>query len=220
MESIHAFILDLDGVITDTSEFHFLAWQRLANEEGLPFTRQDNEALRGVARRESLNLILKGKPISDATAEAWMERKNDYYVELVKAMSPGDLLPGAGELLAELHAAGLKIAIASSSKNAPLVLDRLHIGSAMDAVVDGTMVARSKPAPDLFLKAAELLGLPPEQCVVVEDAAAGVEAGRAAGMRTLGLGPVERVGTADLVLPNLSTVHLADLLARLDGLVH
>ena len=217
MGNIRAFIFDLDGVITDTSEFHFRAWQRLAREEGLPFTRQDNEALRGVARRESLNLILKGRQIPDATAEAWMERKNSYYVELVKGMSPGDLLPGAGELLAELRRAGLKIAIASSSKNTPLVLDRLRIGPALDAVVDGSMVARSKPAPDLFLKAAGLLGLPPAQCVVVEDAAAGVEAGRAAGMLTLGLGPAERVGTADLVLPDLSDARLADILAGLEG---
>jgi len=217
MGNIRAFIFDLDGVITDTSEFHFQAWRRLAREEGLPFTRQDNEALRGVARRESLNLILKGRQIPDATAEAWMERKNSYYVELVKGMSPGDLLPGAGELLAELRRAGLKIAIASSSKNTPLVLDRLRIGPALDAVVDGSMVARSKPAPDLFLKAAGLLGLPPAQCVVVEDAAAGVEAGRAAGMLTLGLGPAERVGTADLVLPDLSDARLADILAGLEG---
>jgi beta-phosphoglucomutase len=218
MGTIHAFIFDLDGVITDTSEFHFQAWQRLAREEGLPFTREENEALRGVARRESLALILKGRRISAATAEAWMERKNNYYVELVKSMPSGDLLPGAGPLLEELHAAGLKVAIASSSKNAPLVLDRLGIGSVLDAVVDGSMVARGKPAPDLFLKAAGLLGLPPAQCVVVEDAAAGVEAGRAAGMRTLGLGPAGRVGAADLVLPDLRAARLADILARLEGL--
>jgi beta-phosphoglucomutase len=217
MERIHAFIFDLDGVITDTSEFHFRAWQRLAQEHGLPFTRQDNEALRGVARRESLNLILRGRPIGEAEAEAWMEQKNQYYVELVRGMSPGDLLPGAAELLAELRTAGLKIAIASSSKNTPLVLERLQMGPGLDAVVDGTMAARSKPAPDLFLKAAELLGLPPAQCVVVEDAAAGVEAGRAAGMRTLGLGPAGRVGAADMVLPDLSTARLADILARLDA---
>jgi beta-phosphoglucomutase len=216
MENIRAFIFDLDGVITDTSEFHFQAWQRLAREEGLPFTRQDNEALRGVARRESLNLILKGKKIPEATAEAWMERKNNYYIELVKTISPESLLPGAGELLEEVHVAGLKVAVASSSKNARLVLERLRLGPTLDAIVDGTMAARSKPAPDLFLKAAELLGIPPAQCVVVEDAASGIEAGRAAGMRTLGLGPVERVGQADLILPDLSAARLADILAGLD----
>ncbi len=215
MPTIRAFLFDLDGVLTDTSEFHFLAWKRLADEEGLPFTRKDNEALRGVGRRESLDLILKGKKIPDATAEAWMERKNNYYLELVKTMSPGDLLPGAVELLQELRQAGLKFAIVSSSKNTPLVLERLQLAVPPDAVVDGSMVSHSKPAPDLFLKAAKLLGIPPEQCVVVEDAAAGVEAGCAAGMRTLGLGPVERVGQADLVLPDLSQAHLNDLLSHL-----
>ncbi len=214
---IRAFLFDLDGVITDTSEFHFLAWQRLAREENLPFDRQDNEALRGVGRRESLDLLLKGRKIPDAVARAWMDRKNDYYIELVKGMSSGDLLPGAAELLAALHQAGIKIAIVSSSRNTPLVLERLHLETPLDTVVDGSMVARSKPAPDLFLKAAELLGIPPAQCVVVEDAAAGVEAGRRAGMVTLGLGPPERVGAADLFLPDLSR---ADLGAILDHFYH
>jgi len=216
MGNIRAFIFDLDGVITDTSEFHFRAWQRLAGEEGLHFTRQDNEALRGVARRESLNLVLKGKKIPEATAEAWMERKNKYYLEMVKIMSPGDLLPGAQQLLEELRLAGFKVAIASSSKNARLVIQRLELGDSLDALVDGTMVASSKPAPDLFLKAAELLGVPPLQCVVVEDASVGIEAGKAAGMLTLGLGSVERVGQANLVLPDLQTAHLADILERLE----
>jgi len=215
MGTIQAFLFDLDGVITDTSEFHFLAWQRLAREENLPFSRQDNEALRGVGRRESLNLILKGKKISEATAVAWMERKNNYYIELVKTMSARNLLPGAAELLAEIHLAGLKIAIVSSSKNTPLVLELLGLRVPLDTVVDGSTVARSKPAPDLFLKAAELLGILAARCVVVEDAAAGIEAGRAAGMYTLGLGPVERVGQADLVLPDLSAAKLDDILKRL-----
>ena len=216
MEKIQAFIFDLDGVITDTSEFHFLAWQRLAEEEGLPFTRQDNEALRGIGRRDSLSLLLKGKKIPETTAEKWMERKNNYYIGLVKSMSPGNLLPGAAELLEEIRSAGLKIAIASSSKNTPLVLERLHIVAWLDAVVDGSMVVNSKPAPDLFLKASEALGIPPRQCVVVEDATSGVEAGKAAGMRTLGLGPIERVGQADMVLPDLRGARLAVILARLE----
>ncbi len=212
MGTIRAFLFDLDGVITDTSEFHFLAWQRLAREENLPFTREDNETLRGVGRRESLNLILKGKQIPEAAARAWMDRKNNYYIELVKSMTPGNLLPGAAELLEEIHEAGLKIAIVSSSKNTPLVLERLDLKTPLDAVVDGSTVARSKPAPDLFLKAAEILSIPPAECVVVEDAAAGIEAGKRAGMLTLGLGPAERVGAADLVLPDLHQAHLASLL--------
>jgi beta-phosphoglucomutase len=217
MAKIRAFLFDLDGVITDTSEFHFLAWQRLAREEGLPFDRQDNEALRGVGRRESLALILKGRSITESDAAAWMERKNNYYVELVGKMSPGDLLPGAARLLEELRLAGLKIAIVSSSKNTALVLERLQLHVPLDAVVDGSMVVKSKPAPDLFLKAAELIGIPPAECVVVEDATAGIQSGQAAGMLTLGLGPRERVGQADLVLPDLRQAHLADILAGLEA---
>ena len=213
--AIRAFLFDLDGVLTDTSEYHYQGWQRLADEEGLPFSRQDNEALRGVSRRESLNILLKGKQIDDATAAAWMERKNNYYIELVSHMTPRDILPGALDLLKELRDAGIKIAIASSSKNAPLALSRLKLEPYIDAVVDGNTIERSKPAPDLFLAAAKAVGAEPAECVVVEDAAAGIEAGQAAGMRTLGLGPVERVGSADMVLPSLKHVHLADVLQAL-----
>lgn len=212
---ITAFLFDLDGVLTDTSEFHYQGWKRLADEEGLPFTRQDNEALRGVSRRESLNLLLKGRQIDEETAQAWMDRKNRYYLELVEKMTPADLLPGALDLLRELRSARIKTVIASSSKNAGLVIERLNLAREIDALVDARLIARSKPAPDLFLKAAELAGAAPKQCVVVEDAAAGIEAGKAAGMRTLGIGPWERVGQADLVVPSLQGVKLADLLERL-----
>ncbi len=212
---IRAFLFDLDGVLTDTSEFHYRAWKRLADEEGIPFDRADNEALRGVGRRESLEILLKGRVISEEAAQAWMERKNRYYVELVEQMTRENLLPGALELLGELRAAGLRIAIASASKNAGQVLERLQLRPWVDAVVDGNTPARSKPAPDLFLAAAQALGMPPADCVVVEDAAAGVEAGKAAGMRTLGLGPRERVGQADLVLPDLAGARLDEILKRL-----
>lgn len=214
---IQAFLFDLDGVLTDTSEFHYRGWQRLANELGVPFNRQDNEALRGVSRRESLLIMLKGKPASEAQMAEWMERKNGYYQELIQQMTPADLLPGALEILQEIRSAGLKSAIASSSKNAPLVLERLHIAGWVDAVVDGNQVTRSKPEPDLFLEAARQLNLPPAVCVVVEDAEAGVVAGLAAGMRVIGLGPVERVGQASLVIPSLEGQHLDALLARLEG---
>jgi beta-phosphoglucomutase len=214
---IQAFLFDLDGVLTDTSEYHYRAWQRLAEELGISFTREDNEALRGVSRRESLNLLLKGRLVSEAEAEQMMNRKNSYYLELVRQMQPGDLLPGAANLLQELRAANLRSAIVSSSKNAPLVVERLGIGELVDWIVDGNAPARSKPAPDLFLLAAEKLHLSPAACIVVEDAAAGIEAAHAAGMRAIGLGPQERVGAADLVLPNLRNAHLKELLERLSG---
>jgi len=213
--SVKGFIFDLDGVLTDTAEYHYRAWQRLADEEGIPFNRQDNEALRGVSRRESLNLLLKGRQISEAQAQAWMERKNNYYREMLTQISPGDILPGVCDLLHALHISGIKVAVASASKNARQVMDNLGLVEDIDVICDGHSVAIPKPAPDLFLYAAAQLGLPPDLCVVVEDAEAGVEAALAAGMRCIGLGPVERVGKATLVLPNLDDVDLPDLLAKL-----
>ncbi|MGQ0600531.1 MAG: beta-phosphoglucomutase [Anaerolineales bacterium] len=212
---VRAFIFDLDGVITDTAEYHYRGWKRLADEEGLPFTREDNEHLRGVARRESLMLILKDRIYPEETLQAMMTRKNDYYLNFIKEISPRDLLPGAKELLEELRAAGYKVALGSASKNAREVLERLGIGSLFDAVSDGFSVERQKPAPDLFLHAAQQLGLPPSECVVVEDAAAGIEAARAGGFRSVGLGPRERVGAAEAIFPNLAGVHWRDLLNAL-----
>jgi beta-phosphoglucomutase len=213
---IQAFIFDLDGVITDTAEYHFRGWQRLAQEEGLPFTREDNEALRGVSRRESLLLLLKGRTYPEAKLLEMMERKNSYYLEFIKEITPRDLLPGAKELGEELRAAGYKTALGSASKNAREVIERLGIAALFDAISDGYSVERAKPAPDLFLHAARQLGLSPGECVVVEDAAAGIEAARAGGFRSVGLGPHERVGAADAVFPSLEGVKLADLLRALE----
>lgn len=209
---IRGFIFDLDGVITDTAEYHYRAWKRLADEECLPFTREDNEALRGVSRRDSLILLLKGRTYPEEKIQEMMARKNDYYLEYIKEIAPRDLLPGAKELLEEIRAAGLKIAIGSASKNAVEVIDCLGIRPLLDVISDGHSVERQKPAPDLFLHGAAQLGLPPAECVVVEDAAAGIEAANAGGFRSIGLGPRERVGAADAVFPSLAGVHLADLL--------
>jgi beta-phosphoglucomutase len=213
---IRAFIFDLDGVITDTAEYHYRGWNRLAGEEGLSFSRDDNEHLRGIPRRESLMLILKDRVYPEAKILEMMERKNNYYLEFIKEISPRDLLPGAKELLEEVHAAGLKNALGSASKNASEVLDRLGIRSLFDAISDGYSVARQKPAPDLFLDAARQLNLPPAECVVIEDAAAGIGAAKAGGFRSIGLGPPERVGGADAFFPSLAGVRLADLLEALD----
>ena len=212
---IKGFIFDLDGVITDTAEYHFRGWQRLAEEEGLTFTRDDNEQLRGIPRRESLLLILKDRQYSEDKILEMMERKNNYYLEFIREISPRDLLPGAKELLEEIRAAGLKNALGSASKNATEVLDRLGIRSLFEAISDGHSVERQKPAPDLFLHAAGQLGLTPDECVVVEDAAAGIEAARAGGFRSVGLGPWERVGKAEAVFPSLSGIHLQDILTAL-----
>ncbi|GBO51856.1 maltose phosphorylase / Trehalose phosphorylase [Pseudanabaena sp. lw0831] len=213
---IKGFIFDLDGVLTDTAEWHYRAWQRLADEEGLPFDRNANEALRGVSRKESLLLIVGKKHYSESALQEMMERKNRYYLASLQSITPKDLLPGSVELLTKIRKAGLKIAIGSASKNARTVIEKLGLADRVDAIADGDSVAPPKPAPDLFLYAAAQLGLTPAHCVVVEDAAVGIEAAIAAGMRTIGLGPVERFGgSAHLVLPNLMGVHLSDLQTQL-----
>jgi len=216
---IRGVIFDLDGVLTDTAEFHYRAWQRLADEEGLPFDRQANEALRGVSRRESLLRIVGDRQYPEEKLQEMMDRKNRYYVESIQTISPADLLPGALELLKELRQAGIKTAIGSASKNAQMVVEKLGIVDFLDAIADGYSVQCPKPAPDLFLYAANQLGLEPAQCIVVEDAAAGIEAAMSAGMWTVGLGSAERVGRADVVLPSLAGVHWVDLQTRLGACV-
>ena len=165
---------------------------------------------------KSLNRLLKGRVISEEEALDWMEYKNQLYVELVKQMSPADILPGVTALLDELRASGLRCAIASASKNAADVVNLLGIRDYFDALCDGFSVERTKPAPDLFLFAAKQLAIPAAECVVVEDAEAGVEAAKAGGMFAIGLGPVERVGAADLVLPSLENQHLGNILSALE----
>ena len=210
--TIRGFIFDLDGVLTDTAEYHYRGWKRLADEEGIPFERADNESLRGIPRRESLMLILKGRTYPEEKILEMMDRKNKYYLQFVNEVTPRDLLPGARELLEEIRAAGLKSALGSASKNAPDVVRRLGIADLLDAISDGSSVERQKPAPDLFLHAAKQLNLKPEECVVVEDAAAGIEAAIAGGFHTVGLGPRERVGNAEVVLDSLEGVHLQKIL--------
>jgi beta-phosphoglucomutase len=213
--AIEGYIFDVDGVLTDTAEYHYRAWQRLADEEKLPFDRQANEALRGVARRESLMHIVGDRQYSEAALEEMMARKNRYYQESIQSITPQDMFPGAVELLQELRQAGLKIAIGSASKNARTVIDKLGIGNLVDAIADGDSVTRPKPAPDVFLYAAKQLGLKPSHCVVVEDATVGIEAAIAGGMRSIGIGPATRVGAANIVLPNLIGVHLNYLQTQL-----
>lgn len=213
---IKGFIFDLDGVLTDTAEYHYRGWKRLADEEGIPFTREDNELLRGIPRRESLMLILKEHMVPEEEILQMMERKNNYYLEYIREISPKDLLPGARELLEEIHKAGMKSALGSASKNAPDVVRRLGIANLLDAISDGNSVERQKPAPDLFLHAARQLNLTPEKCVVVEDAAAGIQAARAGAFHTVGLGPRERVGEAEVIFPSLEGVHLDTLLSAFE----
>jgi len=214
MQKPEAIIFDLDGVLTDTSEYHYQAWKRLADEEGIPFTREENdEHLRGVSRRESLMYIIRGRQYSEAQIQEMMDRKNRYYTEMIKSMTPNDLVAGGRDLLKEIRDAGIKTAIASSSKNAHTVLERLDIMNLFDGVADGNSVVNTKPAPDLFVYAAGLVRVPTTACLGVEDADAGIEAIKNAGMQALGIGPAERFHRADKVLPTLANLHLQDILS-------
>jgi beta-phosphoglucomutase len=216
MTLIKGFILDLDGVVTDTAEYHFRAWKQLAEEEGVPFTREDNEQLRGVSRRRSLELLLGTRRDRYTEAEMldMMARKNGYYQEMLKQITTEDFLPGARELLDELRQLGFKVAIGSASKNTRTVLTRLGILDFFDGISDGHAVVRAKPAPDVFIYAAGTLGIPVSTCVVVEDAESGVEAALAAGMVAVGIGPPGRVGKADYRFNATADIDLEQILGR------
>jgi beta-phosphoglucomutase len=214
MHTIKAFILDLDGVLTDTAEYHFQAWKRLAEEEGVPFTREDNEALRGVSRRRSLEILLGDyrDRYAEAEMQEMMARKNGYYQERLQEITEGDFLPGAQRLMTELRERGMKIAIGSASKNTKTVLKQLGVLDFFDVIADGYSVERGKPAPDLFLYAADALDVPPAHCVVVEDAESGVAAALAADMIAVGVGPEERVGAAHFRYPTTAEIDLDEIL--------
>lgn len=187
---IKAVIFDLDGVIVDTAHYHFLAWRRLGKELGVDLTEADNEKLKGVSRMQSLQIILDlGKVnISKERKEALATRKNEWFVEYVEAMKPEEIFPGVKQLITAIRKKGIKVALASSSKNAPRVVELLRIQDLFDVIVDGSMIIDTKPDPEIFLLSAQKLGIPPSECVVFEDAEAGVEAAIRAGMKCVGVG--------------------------------
>ena len=186
-----AVIFDLDGVICFTDEYHYRAWKSMADSMGIPFDRTINNRLRGVSRMDSLEIILEkyqGPALSDEKKAELAQQKNDIYRESLKEMSPRDLSDEVKETLDALRALGLKLAIGSSSKNTPFILGQIGLGDYFDAVSDGNNITRSKPDPEVFVKAAEMLGIAPENCLVVEDAVSGAEAGHAGGMKVACLG--------------------------------
>ena len=212
---VKAVILDLDGVIVSTDEYHYQAWQKLADEEGIHFDRAINERLRGVSRMESLAILLERSPrtYTDEERRALADRKNGYYRESLGArLTPRDILPGVMECLDGLRANGIKLAVASSSKNSPAILDRIGLGNYFDAVADGNDIRNSKPDPEVFLLAASRLGVPPDNCVVVEDAQAGIDAAIRGGMRVVGVGFAAGDRRADLRARNLAEISVDDLL--------
>lgn len=207
-----AVIFDLDGVITDTAHYHYLAWKRLADSVDAPFDEAFNEQLKGVDRMGSLELILARAPRTYTLEEkrALADAKNGHYQELIATMTPGDLLPGALRALEEVRAAGLKIGLASVSRNAFTVLDRLGIRDRFDDVVDAATVVNGKPDPEIFLTAAAHLGVEPRDCLGVEDAAAGVASIKDAGMFAVGVGSPDVLHRADRVIPSMAAFRLTD----------
>jgi beta-phosphoglucomutase len=210
---IKACIFDLDGVIVDTAHYHFVAWQRLAKELGITFTEKENERLKGVSRMRSLEIILEigGIELSEEEKEKLALRKNGWFVEYINAIKPEEVFSGVPELLQSIRSKGIKVGLASSSKNADTVLRLLGIGNMFDAIVDGTMIVNTKPNPEIFLLAARKLGVVPSDCVVFEDAEAGVEAAIAAGMKCVGVGLPGQLSTANEVVRNTADFQLADL---------
>lgn len=211
---IEAVIFDLDGVLVSTDEFHYRGWKRLADEIGTYFDRAMNERCRGVSRMESLEVVLERaeRQYSDAEKQEFAERKNGYYREMLAQLTPEDTLPGARPTLEALRQRGVRTAIASSSKNAGDIAARIAIRDLVDALVDGNDITRSKPDPQVFQLAAEQLGVPADRCLVIEDAEAGIEAARRAGMYAFGIGTPEGLPNAPRHARNLAEIEVEALL--------
>lgn len=203
--NIKACLFDLDGVIVDTAKYHYIAWRELAEELGFEFTEHDNERLKGVSRMASLEILLEigNITLSDDKKLEMATRKNDRYVSYITNMQPDEILPGAKAFLEACRRAGIKTALGSASKNALTILDRLGLTPLFDAIIDGNLVSKAKPDPEVFLKGAEAVHVKPAECVVFEDAEAGVDAALAAGMKCVGIGSPANLGHATIVVDGL-----------------
>ena len=199
-------IFDLDGVIVDTAKYHFVAWRKLANDLGFDFTEKENEKLKGVSRVDSLNLILSwgGINFSDNIKKDLAAKKNDEYLSFIKKMTSDEILPGVVELLDEVKALGLKIALGSASKNAVTILKQVNLIDYFDTIIDGTSVTHGKPHPEGFLLAASQMEIDPRECIVFEDAEKGIQAALSGGMYCVGIGSEDDLGKAHLVVPNMA----------------
>lgn len=202
MNNIKACIFDLDGVIVDTANYHYLAWKRLANELGFDFTEADNERLKGVSRMDSLEILLEigNKHFDEETKELLAEQKNAWYIEYISKMTYKEILPGVREFLTLLRKSGIKIALGSASKNSMKILNSINLASYFDVIIDGTKISKAKPDPEVFLKAAKALNIEPKNCIVFEDAASGIEGARNAGMYSIGVGSPQILHRANKVI--------------------
>lgn len=209
----NACIFDLDGVIVDTAKYHFLAWKKLADQIGIIFTENDNERLKGVSRMDSLEIILEigDRKLNNKLKHDYATLKNNWYVNYISRMTPDDILPGCLEFINELRNAGILVAIGSASKNTPMILERVGIKELFNAVADGNIVSNAKPDPEVFIKAAKMVGIEPGNCVVFEDAVAGVQAALNAGMMCIGIGSSRILSEAHYVVSGLNEMNLEKL---------
>jgi beta-phosphoglucomutase len=214
---IRSCIFDLDGVIVDTARFHFLAWRRLANELGFDFSSEQNEKLKGVSRRESLEMILEWgqMELSEDEFLQWMMRKNEWYLEMVQGLQPSEALPGVIPFIHHLRDIGIHVALGSASRNAQSILNKLEITSLFEKIVDGNAVVNGKPAPDTFLKALEGTDIKPVESIVFEDSEKGIQAAHAGGFFAVGIGDLNALKTADVVLPGFEQIDFSQLISRL-----
>ncbi len=212
--SYKACLFDLDGVLVDTAIYHFKAWRMLGENFGYQLTEEQNEQLKGVSRVESLNRILVWASFSatEEQKEIWLKEKNDNYLSLISGMNPTEILPGVVDFLSQIKADGYKIGLGSASKNAEIILEKTELMPWFDLIIDGNKVSKSKPDPEVFLKGAEGLGLLPHECIVFEDAQAGVEAAKSGGMKVIGIGEASVLKEADKVISNFVGINSADLL--------
>ncbi len=202
-------IFDLDGVLVSTDEYHYQSWVKICGEEGFTFfDREFNHKFRGVGRMECVAILLTaaGETFTPERQKEIAERKNRYFAESLKTVTPDCILPGSVEMLRALRARGVRIAVASNSRNAKPIIERTRIGDLLNVVVDGYDIANSKPDPEVFLLAAKRLGLPPTDCLVVEDAVAGIIAANRAGMRSLGIGTTDMLPNAATIVRDLSEI--------------
>jgi beta-phosphoglucomutase len=210
--AIRAVIFDVDGVIVSTDRLHYQAWKEIADGLGIPFDPVTNERLRGVSRMESLDILLgdHGGAYSQSEKEVLAASKNERYRSFLGTLSPADILPGVMTLLSDLKRRGIRVAVGSSSRNTSLILKSIGLGETFDAVIDGNRIERSKPDPEVFLLAAAELGMQPSECLVFEDARAGVEAAKAAAMLVVGVGSRSSLDIADVVVPDLTDLGILE----------
>jgi len=209
-----ACLFDLDGVLVDTAIYHFQAWKNLGKNFDYELTEEQNEELKGISRVASLDRILTWaqKEASQEQKNKWLIEKNENYLELISNMNPSEILPGVLDFLQEIKAQGYLIALGSASKNAEVILRKTGLISWFDAIIDGNHVQKSKPDPEVFLKGAEALGVSPENCIVFEDASAGIEAAQRSGMKAIGIGDPSILGEADQVISSFVGVQASKLL--------